>query len=675
MNHNLRNICLAAHVDAGKTSLAERILFQTGAVRTVGSVDDGSSFFDASPLEIQRGITIFSEISSVFWREHKLTLIDTPGHIDFVAELERALKVVEGVILIISAPDGIQQHTELIWELLKLYKIPTIFFINKADRPDADIQQVFTQILRQFTPGARLIDGRETACFSAYFSCTEWQTDLLEFLAERDQELFRKYVEDQPLGPEDLFAAFRNLFQSGKVFPVFAGSAKTGLGIARLLDAVVDLVPAPPEKRRQGKGEKIKTEETAAIRVFKVNNEDKAEKKAYVKVLAGTVNVRDPIFNSRGEACKVTRIRTFLGNKGLFPEQLAAGDIGILSGLKGVAAGEVLGGDAGGPETTIPRVLQTQVVAANETDWPKLHNALLTLNEEDPLLEYEWDQEAKEMYLNIMGSVHLEVLESVLANRFGLNARLTSPVVKYYETVAGVSRGFCHFEPKKHYAEVEIELKPNGRDQGNVFDSEVPTDDLPAPYQKAIEKSMTEALRQGVLTGNPVRDVKVRLIAGRYHLEHTHGGDFRIATIRAVQQALENNRIRLLEPVTAFKITAGKDAAGRIMADVAKMKGECAAPVINQEQVILTGQMPLATSLHYPLELAAFSGGKAQILLRPSGFQLCHNQEQILAALAADPDRQQASRDDILYNSVSLFRAKRKMKKVINESALPWQDG
>ncbi|NLI90845.1 MAG: TetM/TetW/TetO/TetS family tetracycline resistance ribosomal protection protein [Peptococcaceae bacterium] len=668
MNTNLRNICLTAHVDAGKTSLAEQILFQTGTVRKIGSVDEGSSYFDGSPIEIKRGITIFSELSSVFWRDCKINLIDTPGHIDFVSELERSLPVVEGAVLIISAIDGVQQHTELIWELLRTYKIPTIFFINKSDRPDVEIGQVFDQIAGSLSRDAVFIPLDQDKPFTAFFDLESEKAEFTERLAEKDQEILLKYLEDENLSSSDLFNSFRKLFRSGEIFTVLAGSAKTGQGICALLDMVVDLIPAPPQLAGTG-------EEPPSIQIFKIKNEDKADKFAYAKVLSGEVCVRDSLVNSNGEECKVTKIRAFIGNKCTFPEKLSAGDIGIISGLKDIRAGEVLGRDCPAAEIMIPRLLQTQVRPDQDGDWSKLHSALLCLNEEDPLLEYEWNPQTKEMIINIMGTIHMEVLETVLQTRFGIKVHLANPVVKYYETISGISRGFCHYEPKKHYAEVEVELEPNVPGGGNVFCSLISTDDLPVQFQKAIEKCIPEALQHGALTGSPVRDVRVKLIGGRHHLEHTHGGDFRIATIRAVQQALENNRTVLLEPVTAFKITVPKDLSGRVMSDVSKMKGECNDPQLAGDSIVITGQMPLVTSMNYPLELTSFSGGKGQILLKPAGFQVCHNQDQVISILEDESDRQPDSRNNILYNSVSLFRAKRKMKKVVNERIFPEEEG
>ncbi|RNC28765.1 MAG: Elongation factor G [Candidatus Dichloromethanomonas elyunquensis] len=668
MKTNLRNICLAAHVDAGKTSLAEQILFQTGTVRKIGSVDDGSSYFDCSPIEIKRGITIFSELSSVFWHDCKINLIDTPGHFDFVSELERSLSVVEGVVLIISAVDGIQQHTELIWELVKTHKIPTIFFINKSDRPDVNIQAVFDQIKKNLTPQAVLFRADHGKQFTSFFDITPEKTEFMEWIAEKDQKILTKYLEDEELSSADLLGSFQNLFRVYEVFPVLAGSAKTGRGIPELLDAIVELVSGPTYNQREEK-------EPAAVKIFKIKNENKTDKLAYVKVLTGQVGVRDTLINSNQEACKITKIRAFVGNKCTFPERLCTGDIGILSGLKDITAGEVLGTDLPQAEMMLPRLWQTQVKPVSEADWPKLHNALLTLNEEDPLLDYEWETQTKEMYIHIMGSIHMEVLETLIHIRFGIQVQLTPPVVSYHETISGRSRGSCHYEPKKHYAEVEIELEPNLRGRGNVFFSCISTDDLPIQYQKAVEKSIPEALRQGVLIGSPVKDVKVKLVGGRHHLEHTHGGDFRIATIRAVQQALENNRILLLEPVTVFKITVPKDLAGRVMADIAKMKGECHDPQMMNGSVEITGRVPLSTSMNYPLELTALSGGRGQIIVKPVGFQLCHNQEEVLSAIEDDEEGPSNSRNNILYNSVSLFRAKRKMKKVTHERTFLEEDG
>ncbi len=649
---NLRNICFAAHVDAGKTSLAEQILFQTGAVRKIGRVDEGSSYFDSSPIEIRRGITIFSEYASVNWKDVKINLIDTPGHVDFVSELERSLSVADTVVIIISALDGIQQHTELIWELVQAKKIPALFFINKADHLDADLSGIFKQISETFTPDVHLL-------IDEYFS--DWSSpkaELIEFLADRDDELLHRYLVDSPITASDLLNSVRKTINFCRFYPVLYGSAKTGQGVSNLLECIVNFMPASDRSAEENSGQ-------ASIKVFKVRNDDKLGRLAYAKVLSGVVNVRDSVINHQQEECKIAQIKTIIGNKQCVVEQLSAGDIGILSGLNDISAGDVLGSEALTlDETQVQRLLQTKVTPFNALEWPQLHKALLALNDEDPLLAYEWDPETKEMYINIMGQIHMEVLEEMIQARFGIKVTLSKPIVKYFETVSQTSRGFCHFEPKKHYAEVEVELEPNQRGQGNIFISAVSTDELPSQYQKAIEKAIPEALNHGSLIGNPVLDVKVKLIAGKHHLEHTHGGDFRIATIRAIQQALENNCNLLLEPVVSFRISVLKDLSGKVMSDIIKMKGDCNDPILENDYFMLTGKMPLATSLDYPLELTTSSGGKGHILTKPAGFQVCHNQDIILSEWNEDGEDTHA---DILYNSVSLFRAKRKMKKVVND--------
>jgi len=692
MDHDLRNICLTAHVDAGKTSLAEQILFQSGAVRKMGRVDDGSSYFDASPIEIERGITIFSEISALYWKNCKINMIDTPGHIDFIAELESALGVVEGVVIILSAVEGIQQQTELIWELVCAKRIPALFFINKADRPEADITKVYNQIVKSLTKNAVMLSDPiwfdQTIQWDQKPIFNEEQVEernrLIEILAEKDSCILTKYLEEEPISASELLVSLQDQFKSNQLFPVLAGSAKTGIGINSLLDRIVDLVPPPSEKIRaeandqdthqnvhQDNDDKSRRQ---VARIFKIKNEE-TDKLAYVKVLAGQINVRDTIHNAQNEECKVTKIRTFLGNRCTFLDNLQVGDIGIISGLKNITVGEVLGNTTIKPEQRMmKRSLQAQVFPDDEADWAKLHGALLILNEEDPSLEYEWEPQSKEMVIHIMGKIHIEIIEALLETRFKLHAHLSSPIVKYFETVTKISRGFCHFEPKKHYAEVEVVLEPNERGEGNRFVSLVSTDELPISYQKAIEKSIPEALVFGTLTGSPLIDVTVTLVAGKHHLEHTHGGDFRIATIRAIRQALENNRILLLEPITEFKITVSSDLSGKVMSDIARMKGTAHDPVIEKDVLILTGHIPLATSMDYPLDLTSFSAGKAQMMMKPSGLQPCHNQEQVLAELNDVQVNSSDAHHDMLYNAVSLFRAKRKMKKVIFEKSFDLQE-
>lgn len=662
MNNNVRNILFAAHVDAGKTTLAEQILYKTGAVRKIGRVDDGSSYFDSSPIEMERGISVFSELSKVNWGECQINLLDTPGHIDFIAEVERALSVVESVVIIISAIEGIQQQTEMIWELVKEKNVPTIFFINKADREEADIERVYEQILNNLTSNAIYIPQKWQLAEKQNDYADDYalkHTRLSEFLAENDINLLSKYLEEQPITDDELLDALHQQFESNKVFPVLVGSAKTGLGIEDLLDMIVDIVPQF----------RVYNTDKPLAKVFKIKNSN-SEKQTYVKVLAGEFQVRDAIVNTKSETNKISQIRTFLGNRSIPLNLLKAGDIGIFFGLKNMSIGEIIGNEVerdnwlGQDKIKHTRLLQTQVQPVQEIDRAKLHSALNILNEEDPLLEYESEPQSKEMIIHIMGKMHMEIIEAVIFQRFGIEVRLANPLVKYFETIEKTSQGFCHFEPKKHYAEVEVILEPNERGRGNQFLSVVSTDHLPEAYQKAIEKTIPEALNQGILTGSPLTDVKVKLIAGKYHLEHTHGGDFRLATIRAIRQALENNQILLLEPYTEFKITVPPDLVGKVISDISKMKGVSYDPTAEKDFFVLSGELPLSLSMDYPLELTSLSGGKAHMVLKSSRLKPCHNQDQILAELDSDFD---ASNDykDRLYNAVSLFRAKRKMKKVV----------
>ncbi|MCD3351483.1 TetM/TetW/TetO/TetS family tetracycline resistance ribosomal protection protein [Clostridium botulinum D/C] len=659
---NVKNIGIVAHVDGGKTTTTEQIMYLAGIIRELGSVDKGSSKMDYNSIERQRGITIFSEQTSFQWKEANINLIDTPGHIDFSSELERSLKVLDGAILIISAVDGVQAHTETIWNLLRKNNIPTLIFINKLDRVGASIDRIYKDIEKNLTKDyfpihktekiekdfediIDLIDENE------FSKDSQEKIMLLEKLAEKDEEILEKYLEGEEITRNIFISKVQNLVKQCDTFPVLLGSAIKGIGIEKLLDSVVQLLPY-----HSGNNDK----EFSGI-IYKVKFDESIGKLCYIKVINGVIKIRDSIYNSFGEEEKITQIRKYNGEKYINVECLTSGEIGVVCGLKNVKANDVLGNskDINNSHTINESALISRVIPKYEEKLQELLKALQILNEEDPTLHLQWNSENKELSISIKGSIHMEVLKEVIKERFNIEVEFLEPKVNYIETVEEVSKGFCHFEPKKHYAEVEVAIEPNYRGKGVEFISEINGDVLPYQYQNNIEKAAFEAMLHGPLIGGKVTDIKIKLINGKYHLEHTHGGDFRIATIRAVYQALQKNKVILLEPVYKYKIIVDKETGGKVMTDILKMGGEFKEPEISEDKMIIKAEVPVATSMNYKLQLLSATSGKAIVNMQFLKFDICHNEDAVLAN-----EENIVEKEDLLYNGVSLFREKKKMKKV-----------
>ncbi|MCD3203865.1 GTP-binding protein [Clostridium botulinum] len=659
---NIKNIGIVAHVDGGKTTTTEQIMYLSGIIRELGSVDKGSSKMDYNNIERQRGITIFSEQTSFQWKGANINLIDTPGHIDFSSELERSLKALDGAVLIISAVEGVQAYTETIWNLLRKNNIPTLIFINKLDRVGASIDRIYKDIEKNLTKDyfpihktekiekdfEDIIDLIDENQFS---KDSQEKIILLEKLAEKDEEILEKYLEGEEITRNIFISKVQNLVKQCDTFPVLLGSAIKGIGIEKLLDSVVQLLPY-----HSGNDEK----EFSGI-IYKVKFDETVGKLCYVRVINGVVRVRDSIYNSLGEEEKITQIRKYNGEKYINVESLTSGEIGVVCGLKNVKANDSLGNskNISNEDTINESALISRVIPKDEEKLQELLKALQILNEEDPTLQLEWNCENKELSISIKGSIHMEVLKEVIKERFNIQVEFLEPKVNYIETIEKISKGFCHFEPKKHYAEVEVEIEPNDRGKGVEFISEINGNILPYQYQNNIEKAAFEAMLHGPLIGGKVTDIKIKLINGKYHLEHTHGGDFRIATIRAVYQALQKNKVILLEPVYKYKIIVDKETGGKVMTDILKMGGKFKEPEISEDKMIIKAEVPVATSMNYKLQLLSATSGKAIVNMQFLKFDICHNEDEVLAN-----EENIVEKEDLLYNGVSLFREKKKMKKV-----------
>lgn len=642
------NVGLMAHVDAGKTTLAERILYNSGLVRQLGNVDKATSHFDYDTLEKKRGITIFSEQARINWKETILNIIDTPGHIDFSSDLYRIIKIVDVAVLIISAVEGIQSHTENIWKVLSKNKIPTLFYINKIDRIGADSKRVKEALKKRFTEdiispfylkNGKLLNVFEEDDKNNY-------EKILEVVALKDEKLMEKYLEGN-LAKEESKKFLKDFFSKGEIYPVIEGSSINNLGVNEIFDFITDYY----EKKKEQKN-------NLNAYVYKVKMDKKVGKLTFLKVLSGEISIRDTI-KHKEEEFKVSQIRHYNGSRFQTAEKLAWGDVGAIVGLRNTTAGDFIGKDREEKNHIKTSILRSRILPLNEEERFELINALTLLNEEEPDLDFSVNEINKDLTVNVMGPVHLEVLEEVIKNRFNLEVKIENPRVNYMETIKKKSRGFCHYEPKKHYAELEVEIEPLSRGEGIKYTSELNTDELPSQFQNIIEKSVPEVVKHGIVLNAPLQDLHIKLIAGKHHLEHTHGGDFRIAFIRAVNKALENNIIQILEPLYEFEIRTSTEYSGKIMTDILRLNGTFEDPINEGDTVIIRGEGPVSKFIDYPIELLSTTSGRASISMKFSRYETCHNEEEVVA-----DSNNIIPKDEKLYNSITIFREKKKMKKV-----------
>lgn len=601
---------LLAHVDAGKTTLSEQLLYQGGAIRSAGRVDDQNALLDSDPLERRRGITIFSGQSSFRLGDLQVELVDTPGHVDFSGEMERCLPVLDVAIVVISAVEGVQGHTETIFHLLEQYHIPTMCFINKIDRAGADVPGVMSR-LTQLLPGAVIL----------------WPEHLeephREQLAEQSEALMEAYFDGNT---EESFwlEQARELLQQRLLFPCFCGCALSGEGVDSLLRGLAQL----GHVQRDSTG-------PLSLRVYQVRR-DGPFRVSFVKVLRGTLHAKDTV---GGE--KINELRRYSGAKFTPLQEATAGMLCGVTGLT-VPPGTVLGEDTPPQHTASQPALMARVLFD-----PSLHpltvlDKLRILEEEEPLLGVDWQEETQQIRVHIMGAIQLEVLQELMAQRFGLDISFGPCQVLYQETLAAPVEGWGHFEPLRHYAEVHLRLEPAPRGEGITFRSECSTDVLALNWQRLIGTHVLECAHPGALTGSPLTDVRVVLLGGRSHEKHTEGGDFREATYRAIRQGLFSGESVLLEPWYAFSVSIEPSLAGRVMADVQRMGGEFEPPLSQGERQVITGRAPAAEMMDYAQELCDFSRGRGILSLRLDGYALCHNAAQVIEQMGYDRERDTA---------------------------------
>ncbi len=606
---------LLAHVDAGKTTLSEAMLYTAGAKRTLGRVDHGDAFLDTQELERRRGITIFSKQALLPAGQRQMVLLDTPGHVDFSAETERVLPVLDCAVLVISGTDGIQSHTRTLWSLLQRYEVPTFLFVNKMDLTGADKDKILAQLQEKLSPNC--------------LDFTQAWDALAENAAMCDEALLENYLASGSVSP----GALQNLVEARRIFPVCFGSALRLQGVQTLLDLLEQYGP----QKHYGS--------EFAARVYKITRDSQGNRLTWLKVTGGTLSVRQTInyVNLKGDPVqeKVTRLRLYSGEKFETPETLTPGCCCAVQGLNETWAGQGLGADPGAMEACLEPVMSYRVQLPGGTDPQLFLPKLKQLEEEDPQLRVTWQESLKQIHVMVMGRVQMEVLQSQVRDRFQVDITLDAGRILYKETVEELVEGVGHYEPLRHYAEVHLLLEPLPRGSGLQFAARCPAEVLDPGYQNLVLTHLQEKVYRGVLTGSPITDMRITLAAGRSHLKHTEGGDFRQATYRAVRQGLMQAKSVLLEPWYEFVLEIPTPQVGRAITDVRAMSGEIEPPENQGEYSILRGRAPVSEMLEYAAEVAAYTRGLGRLQTRLWGYDRCHDAEKVIRELDYDPEADQ----------------------------------
>ena len=605
-------IGILAHVDSGKTTLSEAMLYQAGALRKMGRVDHRDAFLDTDALERARGITIFAKQAVLSLPEAQLTLLDTPGHVDFSAEAERALQVMDYAVLVVSSTDGVQSHTETLWRLLERYQVPVFLFLNKMDLAGADKDGCLAELRRRLSD--RCVDLSDPGCGEELALCSE--------------ELLEAVLEGRAPTREQLAGAIARR----QLFPCFFGSALKLEGVAPLLEALQDLtLPLP---RREEFGAKI----------YKVTRDDSGARLSWMKITGGALGVKEEL-SARPDAprpwqAKADQLRLYNGTKFQLVDTALPGMVVAVAGLPDSYPGEGLGAEPDAAPPALEPVLRYRVLLPQGCDVPTALRCLRELEQEDPLLHVVWDERLGQLHLQLMGEVQLEVLQSLLERRFWLRVEFGEGGILYKETITGRVEGVGHYEPLRHYAEVHLLLEPAPAGSGIHLATACREDDLAGNWQRLILTHLGEKTHIGPLMGAPLTDVTLTLASGRAHLKHTEGGDFRQATYRAVRQGLRTAQSQglcvLLEPWYRFTLRVPQAALGRALADMPRLCGEFEPPVTQGEEAVLTGRAPVACLRGYAGEVAAYTRGRGQLSCLPAGYFPCHNTAQVVAAAGYD---------------------------------------
>ena len=602
---------ILAHVDSGKTTLSEAMLYRAGVTRRLGRVDHKDAFLDTDALEKARGITIFSKQALLTAGDTDITLLDTPGHVDFSTETERTLQVLDYAVLVVSGTDGVQSHTETLWRLLRRYHVPTFVFVNKMDLPGMERQELLAQLNRRLGEG--FVDfGAE-------------QADRDEALALCDENLMDRMLDAGQLQDADLIPAIARRH----VFPCWFGAALKLEGVDALLDGLDRYTrPAPAL-------------EAFGAKVFKVSQDEQGARLTWLRVTGGELKVKAQLTGEAdGEpwAEKANQLRLYSGAKYTLTEAIGPGQVCAVTGLTKARPGEGLGAERDSDLPVLEPVLSYQVLLPEGADVHAALGKLHRLEEEEPQLHVVWNETLGEIHVQLMGEIQLEVLKSLLAERYGLEVSFGPGGILYKETITEAMEGVGHYEPLRHYAEVHLKLEPLPRGSGMQFAADCREEVLDKNWQRLVLTHLEEKQHLGVLTGSPLTDVKITLIAGRAHLKHTEGGDFRQATYRAVRQGLMLAKSQLLEPWYAFRLEVPAENIGRAMSDIQRMEGTFDPPESGEETAVLTGFAPVSTMRSYPMEVVSYTRGRGHLSLTLDGYRPCHNAQEVIAAIGYEPE-------------------------------------
>ncbi len=613
VNKSEKHLCtgLLAHVDAGKTTLSEALLYVTGGIRKLGRVDNRDAFLDTYELERARGITIFSKQAEISLKNTKMTLLDTPGHVDFSAEMERTLQIMDYAILVINGADGVQGHTETLWRLLKRYRIPVFLFVNKMDQAGTDKNRLLEELKKRLDGAVIDFTG---------LTAEGGSTEQLEELSVCSEELLEEFLDTGSLRP----SAVREAIRSRSVFPCYFGSALKLTGVEEFLNGFEEFISYPEYPAEFG------------AKVFKISRDEQGNRLTHLKITGGSLKVKE--FLKDGEAEKVNQIRIYSGSRFETVGEVRAGAVCAVTGPVDTRPGQGLGLEAESGSPLLEPVLTYQVLLPSGCDAHTMLKNMRILEDEDPQLHITWKEELGEIQAQVMGEVQTEILKSQIKERFGIPVEFGNGNIVYKETIKAPVEGVGHYEPLRHYAEVHLLLEPLETGSGLVFETSCSEDMLDKNWQRLILTHLEEKKYRGILTGSEITDMKITLIAGRAHLKHTESGDFRQATYRAVRQGLKEAGCRLLEPYYEFVLEVPAESVGRAMADIERLQGSFYAPEQENGMAVLRGNAPVVTMRDYQREVVAYTRGRGRLSLSLMGYEPCHNEEEVIQSIGYDFD-------------------------------------
>ncbi len=616
---------ITAHVDSGKTTLAEALLYTTGQIRKLGRVDSGNSFLDTDQIERNRGITVFSSRAEIEWGDSHITLLDTPGHVDFSAEAERTMPVLDYAILVISGTDGVQNHTVTLWNLLRKYEIPVFIFVNKTDLITPEKSVIIERLQKNLS----------SACVD--FSGSE--DDIQENSALCCEELMNNYIEKGSLSDEEIVSAIADR----RIFPCFFGSALRMEGVEKLLSALDRYTRCP------------KLYDDFGAKVYKITYDDRGNRLTHMKIMGGRLAVRDSLNykDKNGEEIseKISSLRFCFGGKFKNAEFAEVGDICAVTGLENTYAGQGIGCVRNSDRAVLEPVMTYNAILPENVNNYEALKDLRLLEDEDPQLHIIWDEQTKQISLQLMGAVQLEVISQIVKTRFGFDISFGNGAIAYKETIKNTVEGVGHYEPLRHYAEVHVLIEPLERGSGVVFDTICSEDSLDRNWQRLILSNLEEKIHLGVLTGSPVTDVKITLVSGKAHLKHTEGGDFRQASYRAVRQGLRSAQSVLLEPYYKYQLEIPSECVGRAISDLQNMSAEFDSPQTDGDFSVIAGTAPVSEINGYQQDIINYSRGKGRLTLIPCGYRECHNADEIIKSINYDCDADTENSADSVFCS------------------------